>query len=84
MQKFSYDRCSLFYIQEKTGKLKFLHRLAEMSSHWMKCHKASENTVGANAVFCQQEVRFYQLAVRSAPISPKEQRLYPLVEVLMD
>lgn len=46
--------------------------------------ESPKKTVGANAVFCQQEVRFYQLAVRSAPTSPKEQRPHPLVEVLID
>lgn len=46
--------------------------------------ESPKETVGANAVFCQQEVRFYQLAIRSSPISPKEKRLYPSVEVLID
>lgn len=46
--------------------------------------KSPKITVGANVVFCQQEVRFYQLAVKSTPISPKEQRLHPLVEVLIN
>lgn len=40
--------------------------------------------VGAKVMFCKQKVRFYQLIIRSASTSCKEQRLHPSVDILID